>query len=146
MLHTSLHTATFPVSAWVTFSTVALTQAGHVARPAQVQVGGRRDLTYWEDSKVTEVGKTCGHVCNLPTELPVRLDPGTQAASLLLLCQTLSRAGSPSGLASWPPRAALDSAFPAQVHEDERLSQGSRSRTCLTPALSHAPVSGQTLC
>ena len=82
MLHTSLHTATFPVSAWVTFSTVALTQAGHVARPAQVQVGGRRDLTYWEDSKVTEVGKTCGHVCNLPTELPVRLDPGTQAASL----------------------------------------------------------------
>lgn len=92
MLHTSLHTATFPVSAWVTFSTVALTQAGHVAHPAQVQVGGQRDLTYWEDSKVTEVGKMCGHVCNLPTELPVRLDPGTQAASLLLVRPSLGLA------------------------------------------------------
>ena len=66
----------------------------------------------------------CGHVCNLPTGLQVGLDPGTQAASLLLACQSLSQAGSPSGLASWPPtRAALDPTFPAQVREDERLTR-----------------------
>lgn len=37
--NTGLHTTTFPVSACVTFSTVALTQAGQVAQPAEIQVG-----------------------------------------------------------------------------------------------------------
>lgn len=79
----------------------------------------------------------CGHVCNLPTGLQVGLDPGTQAASLLLA----SQAGSPGGLASWPPtRAALDPTFPAQVREDERFTRfqvldlpdpGSEPWTCL---------------
>lgn len=41
-------------------------------------------------------------------------------------------------------RAALDSAFPAQVHEDENSHKV--QVLDLTLALSHAPVSGQTLC
>ena len=70
------------------------------------------------------------------TGLQVRLDPGTQAASLLLPCQILSQAGSPWGLACWSPTEQLWTlTFAAQVHADGRLSQASKSWTCLTLAL-----------
>lgn len=124
LLHTSLHTATFPVSAWVTFSTAALTQKA--MWPTQPKFkGGQRDLTYWEDSKVTEVGKMCGHVCNLPTE--------PRLGWIQELKQHLCFLSDPlSGwLSQWlgklATKSSSDSAFPAQVHEDERFSQGSRS-------------------